>query len=193
MLHCSTFLGHLNPAVDEKDLKTGTTLELPTWLVLSMSSGRQPLVTAELPKVYKEAYREILKADPCAVDLHKFGLFFYELGSYVKKFDVREDVSNILIHVKAEICMSPAFVYYYILQTFQARFRHLMDLADNTISDPTIQNRLDMLERKLFHEAQAARTKLNEWLIESAAVLEAANMVVNHKKRKRAEIEDLVN
>lgn len=69
------------------------------WLVLSLSSGRQPLVAPELPKVYKEAYREILKADACAVDLHKFGLFFYELGAYAKKFDSREDVSKILIHV----------------------------------------------------------------------------------------------
>lgn len=81
------------------------------WLVLSLSSGRQPLVAPELPRVYKEGYREILKADPCAVDLHKFGLFFYELGAYARKFDTRDDVSKILIHVSKENNIIYVFVY----------------------------------------------------------------------------------
>lgn len=68
-----------------------------------------------------------------------------------------------------------------------------MDLADNTISDPAIQSRLDMLERKLFQEGQAARIKLNEWFVESGVVLEAANMVANHRKRKRVDVEDLIS
>lgn len=77
----------------------GTPLELPMWLVQQLGSGRQPVVSVELPRVYKEAYREILKADPKAVNLHKFGLYFYELGAYAKQFDSHKEVAEILIHV----------------------------------------------------------------------------------------------
>ncbi|XP_076267902.1 DNA replication complex GINS protein Psf3 isoform X1 [Rhynchophorus ferrugineus] len=162
-------MGKLNPSTDEKDLKAGTELELPLWLVLDASAGRQMIVAPELPKIYREAYREILKADATAVDLHKFNLYFYELGSYVKYFDRREDVHNILLH------------------TFITRFRFIMDLANNADSDPTVQNRLDMLERRLFKSGHIARTKLNTWLLDSGAPLKAANMVTNHRKRKRVD------
>lgn len=94
------FPGKLNPATEEKDVKAGTELELPAWLVASdCSIGRQPIFAPELPKVYKEAYREILKADATAINLHKFNVYFYELGSYVKQFDRKDDVHAILLHV----------------------------------------------------------------------------------------------
>lgn len=76
-------------------------------------------------------------------------------------------------------------------QTFKTRFRQLMDLADNSISDPSVQQRLDTLERRLFNDAYTARTRLNKWLVDSARPLEAATMVANHKKRKRIDITDL--
>lgn len=69
------------------------------WLVQHLGRGRQPVVSVDLPRTYKEAYREILKADPKAVNLYKFGVHFYELGSYVKEFDNKKDVAEILIHV----------------------------------------------------------------------------------------------
>ncbi|KAJ8912866.1 hypothetical protein NQ315_007998 [Exocentrus adspersus] len=166
-------MGILNPSAAETDLEVGTSLELPLWLVSEMSTGRQPIVQLELPKIFKQTYQEILKADACAVDLHKFNLYFYELGSYVKHFDSHGDVHSILLH------------------TFKTRFRQLLDLADNSISDPSVQQKLDTLERKVFKEGCNARTKLNEWLVQSGVTMEAANMVVNHKKRKRIDIQGL--
>lgn len=80
-------------------MKGGTLLELPLWFVQDISSGRQPIVVPELPKFYKEGYRQILKADATAVDLHKFNLYFYELGAYVKNFDRRRDVADTLLNV----------------------------------------------------------------------------------------------
>lgn len=67
-----------------------------------------------------------------------------------------------------------------------------MDLADNIISDSTIQDSLDALERKLYNDGHKARMKLNTWLVESGVALEAASMVINHKKRKRIDIEDII-
>lgn len=67
------------------------------WLAHDAAAGRQPVIATDLPKVYKDAYREILKADPSAVDLHKFGLYFYELGAYAKQWDARGQVAEILL------------------------------------------------------------------------------------------------
>lgn len=58
------FLGvKLNPSSEEDDVQTGTALELPMWLVQHLGRGRHPVVSVDLPRMYKEAYREILKAD----------------------------------------------------------------------------------------------------------------------------------
>nr|CAH7758854.1 unnamed protein product [Callosobruchus chinensis] len=151
-LHNVPKMGKLNPSAAERDLKAGTCLELPLWLVMEMSAGRQPIITPELPKVYRESYREILKADACAVDLHKYSLHFMKLD---------------LI------------------------YRNLMDLADHSVSDPSVQHSLDTLEKKIFLASHAARTKLNSWLIQSGSPLEAAELVVNHKKRKRVDVDDM--
>ncbi|XP_045461068.1 DNA replication complex GINS protein PSF3 [Harmonia axyridis] len=167
-------LGNLNPSSEEKDLKAGTALELPLWFVQDISGGRQSVVIPDLPKCYKEGYRQILKADANAVDLHKFNLYFYELGAYVKSFDRRKDVSDTL------------------LNTFTARFRQLMDLAENTEHNPVAFQRLDTLERRLFKDACEAKTKLNAWLEHSVTPIETAAMVSNHKKRKRVNIEDIL-
>ncbi|XP_048523287.1 DNA replication complex GINS protein PSF3 isoform X2 [Dendroctonus ponderosae] len=165
----------LNPSAEDKDVKAGTELELPVWLVASdCSIGRQPIFAPELPKIYKEAYREILKADATAVDLHKFNVYFYELGAYVKQFDRKDDVHAILLH------------------TFTTRFRLIMDLAHNSESNPTVEQKLDMLERRIYRVGHSARVKLNSWLLESGVQLQAANMVTNHRKRKRVD-DDLFN
>jgi len=167
-------MGRLNPSTEDRDLKIGTELELPLWLALDCSTGRQPIVAPDLPKIYKEAYREILKADATAVDLHKFNLNFYEVGSYVKHFDRKEDVHNILLH------------------TFTTRFRLIMDLAHNSESNPIIQQKLDLLERRVYKDGHNAKAKLDTWLLESGVQLQAANMVTSHRKRKRVD-DDLFN
>lgn len=161
-------MGILNPSTDETDLTSGTNLELPFWLVTKLTQGKKTLVaTADLPRVYREAYREILKADASAVDLYKFNIYYYEFGSYARQYDNTNEVKEVLI------------------QAFRQRFKQLMDLANNSVTDSAVQSRLDILERNLYSLGQIARAKLNAWLIESNAPLAAANMVSNHKKRKR--------
>lgn len=103
----------------------GTELELPLWLVLECSIGRQPIVAPELPKFYKEAYREILKADATAVDLNKFNFNFYEMGSYVKHFDKKGDVHDILLHVSS---ITVYFKLSYLNILFTLDFYHKISL-----------------------------------------------------------------
>ncbi|KAF5292339.1 hypothetical protein FQA39_LY03373 [Lamprigera yunnana] len=147
-------LGKLNPSAVDDDISAGTSLELPIWLAQPIASGQQPLIVIDLPKSYKETQREIFKADATAIDLHKFGMHFYNLGVYIKHLDPTGDVSKVLLH------------------TFQSRFRQLMDLTDNGIADPTVQNKLDMLERILFKSGHSARMRLNSWLTNSEAKIQ---------------------
>lgn len=60
---------------------------------------RQQIVSADLPKVYTELYREIFKADATVIDMRKFNVYYYELGQYIKKLDPRGEVADILINV----------------------------------------------------------------------------------------------
>lgn len=86
-------------------------------------------------KIYKESYREILTADACAVDLHKFSLHFYELGSYVKHFDRKGDVHNILLHVSyasLTMCMSKDLMYQ--KSQFSSMFAVLMNAHGHTFT-----------------------------------------------------------
>lgn len=50
--------------------------------------------------------------------------------------------------------------------------------------DQLITEKLDNLERQLLVNGRAAQTRLNKWLAVGAGHIVAADMVVNHKKRK---------
>lgn len=91
--------GFLDPSAAEDDLKAGTNVEIPLWLAESLYSRRPPLVTVDLPKIYKDSYREILNADACTVDMHKLSQYFYEFGCYIAKHDIKGEVASTLINV----------------------------------------------------------------------------------------------
>ena len=59
-------------------------------------------MSVDMPKQYKEGYREIFTADPTVVDLHKLGPYFYTYGGQLLRFDLPEtaDVAKSLLQVK---------------------------------------------------------------------------------------------
>lgn len=95
--------GFLDPSATEDDLKAGTIVEIPLWLSESLYSRRPPLVSVDLPKIYKDSYREILNADACTVDMHKLSQYFYELGCYIAKHDIKGEVSSTLLNVSIRL------------------------------------------------------------------------------------------
>lgn len=92
-------LGKLNPSSEDENLKAGTNLELPFWLIQPLLERRQQILSADLPKVYTELYREIFKADATVIDMRKFNIYYYELGQYIKKIDPRGEVAEVLFNV----------------------------------------------------------------------------------------------
>jgi hypothetical protein len=53
------FSGFLDPSSESEDIAAGTVVELPYWLAQSLCSRRCNIVTVEIPKIYKEAYRSV--------------------------------------------------------------------------------------------------------------------------------------
>lgn len=67
----------------------------------ALCSRKRHIISVELPKQYKEGYREILSADPNVVDLHKLGPYFYNYGNQLLRFELPEtpDVAKSLLQV----------------------------------------------------------------------------------------------
>ena len=84
-------LGFLDQGADNVDLVKGTKLELPFWCVEGLKNNQaRSYISVDLPKTYKEVYREIMNADPLVVDLNKLGPYYYEFGRHLIKMSPSE-------------------------------------------------------------------------------------------------------
>jgi len=162
-------IGFLDPGSDHKDLAPNVRLEIPYWIVDGMRSGKKYL-SMQLPKGYKETYREILIADSNVVDLHKLGPHYYEFGRYLMKHVVEE----------AELVGSS------LSSAFKSRFLNLMDAAQNCQDGEALKEKqkMDELERDLFHKAFNKRKEITGWMKRKVYTIDTASMVSNYKKRK---------
>ena len=90
-------LGFLDQGADNMDLARGTKLELPYWCVegLNKSDQSRSYLMVDIPKTFKEMFREIMSADPLVVDLHKMGPYYYEFGRHLIKLSQTEGDSSI--------------------------------------------------------------------------------------------------
>ncbi len=79
-------------------------------MVDGLRSGRA-FIGVEVPKTYRELYREIMSADPLVVDLHKLGPHYYEFGRHLIK------------HSQAE----GEAIGESISKTFKTRFKMILD------------------------------------------------------------------
>ncbi|XP_015610187.1 DNA replication complex GINS protein PSF3 [Cephus cinctus] len=163
-------LGFMDHSSESKDLKPGTKLELSFWLAYSMNKSKDPIASIDIPKYYKESYREILNADACAIELSKWNTYFYEFGLHVAKFD----------HPDCE--KLPEL----LLKTFKSRFRLVMDWAQNQDTNPMIASQLPMLERTIFLSGRKSKEQLVYWFKIGGGGIKTTELIANHKKRKRS-------
>jgi GINS complex subunit 3 len=82
------FLDHWS---DSEHIEPTTKMELPFWLAKELCARQRKIISVELPKVYREAYRQILEADATAVDLNKLGPYFYSVGGKLLEFGNAEN------------------------------------------------------------------------------------------------------
>ena len=95
-------LGFLNKGSDKEHIEVGVSMELPVWLAVVLNSRRRHIISVELPKIYKESYREIVKADANVVDLYKLGPYYYAAGIKLLQLDhpETEQLSTSLLEVR---------------------------------------------------------------------------------------------
>merc|ERR1719309_1830519 len=162
-------VGFLDPGADNKDLMRGTRLELPYWCVEGLRSGRTYL-NPEVPKTYKEVFREIMNADAAVVDLHKFGPYYYEFGRHLIKMAGGEGSA----------------IGESITQTFKQRFPIIIDSSGNATDSDTLKEtaKTDQLERLLYRQGQAAKVGMEGWLTRKTGLINTSYMVSQHRKRK---------
>ncbi|XP_068059168.1 DNA replication complex GINS protein PSF3 [Anomalospiza imberbis] len=153
----------------------GSKLEIPLWLAKGLHDSKRRIISVELPKIYKEAWRTVFSADANVVDLHKMGPYYYGFGSQLLNFENPEN---------PEIAQT-------ILQTFIARFRRIMDSSQNAYNEDTsaLVARLDELERALFQVGQKGLNDFQCWEKGQASQITASSLVQNYGKRKLTEVD----
>ena len=94
-------LGFLVPGTSVENIAIGTKMDLPYWLARALCSKRKQIVSVELPKAYKDAYREVIRADANVVNLQKLGPYYYRTGVKLLNFELLETeaLSRTLVEV----------------------------------------------------------------------------------------------
>jgi len=163
-------LGFLDPSTSSRNgtLNKGTKLELPLWLAKSLKARNRAQLN--MPPNFSDKKRQIVAADPDAVNLHNYGPHFYESGRHIMKLGTPEanDIGSLLV------------------ETMTKRFRRIMDSSSNSNESDTRNQteRLDSLEKRLYCEGQKSMKLQEDWSRRKTGQLKTASMVERHNKRK---------
>ncbi|GAA6004403.1 hypothetical protein JCM10207_000711 [Rhodosporidiobolus poonsookiae] len=145
--------GHLEGSAD-KDLKAGTTLELPYWLAAQLSE--KDMIDLTLPRAYSPQVRNALQASPESVHLRNLGGgggAFYAGG--VRLLSVSEDAQLAQI----------------LENSFKTRLVQIMDQSQHSLADHggegaayEFSQGLDTWEKELFHVGETSARQMKTWL-----------------------------
>ncbi|CAC5390353.1 GINS3 [Mytilus coruscus] len=154
-------LGYLDTSSTSDDLQPGTKLDLSFWMARALCSRKRHIVSVEMPRPYREGYREILTADANVVDLHKLGPYYYSYGVTVTE----------------------------CFQTRIRKIMDSSQNAYN--EDTTkLTEKLDETEKCLFKAGQIGLNDFQRWETRQTEKLTTSEMVRSHRKRKRALMDD---
>ncbi|GAA6036577.1 hypothetical protein JCM8097_001234 [Rhodosporidiobolus ruineniae] len=145
--------GHLEGSA-EKDLKAGSTLELPYWLAHQLSE--KDMVDLTLPRAYNPMVRNALQASPEAVHLRNLGGgggSFYAGGMRLLSLIEDAELQRILE------------------ASFKARIVQIMDQSQHSLADHggegaayEFSQGLDAWEKELFHVGETSAKQMKAWL-----------------------------
>ena len=169
-------LGFLDPSTSEEHLQQGTKIEVPCWLAFELCTRRRLIASVELPQIYNESFRQIFKADPNVLDLHRLGPYFYNFGFKMLHFQ----------HVDSGIVART------LLEIFVKRFRRIMDNCQNASHHNVIKMKakLDEMEVILFDNGQRALKDFIEWQLGNVGKLFSSIVLTSQRKRKRTDLEE---
>ncbi len=163
-------LGFLDPSTSSRGgtLPQGSKLELPLWMAKSLRSKNRAQILMPPNFTYKK--RQIVSAEPDAVNLHSYGPHFYESGKHLMKLGTQEseDIGKLLV------------------ETLTRRFRMIMDSSIHSSDSDTLAKteKLDSLEKLLYRQGQNSMKLQDIWSRRKTGQLKTATMVQRHNKRK---------
>ncbi|XP_011495685.1 PREDICTED: DNA replication complex GINS protein PSF3 isoform X2 [Ceratosolen solmsi marchali] len=162
-------LGYLCASSKKDDIAPKTKLDIPLWLADALCRRGESIINWEIPKIFKDSYKEILEADACSVELCKWNQYFYELGLRLPRTTTDDN------HKLAE----------FLLEVFKSRFRIIMDSEQNPFSTPLLRGQLSTLEKKLLVQGNSGKLQLLTWLNKGVKHIETSDVIDNIRKRKR--------
>lgn len=87
-------LGFMDATLDTADLPNGTRIELPLWLVSSLSKKR--MVQMELPKHFEKRMRDEISAGAANINFREYSQYFFDVGIKISKETGDKDLQRIL-------------------------------------------------------------------------------------------------
>jgi len=152
--------GFLDSSQETEDLPAGSQIELPLWTAKIFSKRNRPFVSVQLPKLYSESYREVLKADPTVVDLNKMGPQYYQSALQLCALTKEEgdQMSEELPEVlqKRLIAMGDSYSL--------RRDVKSTDDVSNQVGNMLKFQSMDPLEMRIFNDSKLASEELDNWL-----------------------------
>ncbi|RNA39904.1 DNA replication complex GINS PSF3-like [Brachionus plicatilis] len=170
-----TNMGFLDSSSHDSNIKVGSKLDLPYWLVKAIYNEKFKFVNIDLPKWYKKFYHDILEADACVVDLRKMGPYYYDFGVLLLNL------------VETDIGLNIART---LLSCFRSRFRRIMDLSSQTDHRDLYKaiSKLDFTETEIYKAGQSDANGFIRWQRrEFCKLLPSIIVTANKNKRKRAD------
>lgn len=165
-------IGTLDPTFDRPNVAAGEKIELPLWFAVYQSRSKSQTFNFQVPDVYKSRLKEICEADANAVDLGRLNKFFYTFGQYVVPFDRSRTLAPMLY------------------ETCRTRCRSLIDLSKDGTRELKNSQKFEFIESQLYLIGCQTNEAFTKWLSGHTELLHASQMVSNHQKRQRAQLDD---
>ena len=160
-------LGYMDPSSVEEDLKEGTEVQLPFWLLTALSARN--MVTVESPGFYGARFRTELLAEPSVVDLRSRCPYYYELG------------------VKAASAFADRDLLPSLMKCLVARYRLILDTAQNSQNEDTTKftRNLTELELVLYRSGFIGASRFFLWKNRLSDRLTASSTIKMRPRKRR--------
>uniref|UniRef100_A0A7S0RJI9 DNA replication complex GINS protein PSF3 n=1 Tax=Pyramimonas obovata TaxID=1411642 RepID=A0A7S0RJI9_9CHLO len=145
---CTSLGRALDPSCDDDDLKSGSEVELPFWLVKDLAS--RGMVLLKLPKYFGQRVNNDLQADARCVNLGEKCKYYYEVGLLILATTHDQKLAD------------------FVMNTFEIRYQQLLINAlssrSGTKETNTVLRVLTSEERKVFDSGWESKKRFNQWV-----------------------------
>lgn len=189
---------------NSQDATQGSKLLLPFWMAKTLYT--YSMIDIELPRYYKNNFRDILIADPDVVDLRRAGPHYYQFGKLLMGLR-REKGNNLDMYneegqrnkyrrEEGETIEDRRLIGACLIETFHRRRHKLLNLSTNNSASENhrdtalFESRLDNMEKRLFQLGLQQVKEIKRW--KSREIELISNNFIAKRLSKRRKLESAV-